>query len=146
MTGPLREQNSLSCSVYNSITFKIQCESDFGGYQLSVSLRLQIPTLIGILTIAQRFTNADHWFTWMHMPSFILRLRNPSRRGTIQPSLVLSALAYSILSQSSEDHLGAAGRAKAAALRDAAQSAFESSINAQWFCPTLAETAWVCLS
>ncbi|KDQ17256.1 hypothetical protein BOTBODRAFT_185963 [Botryobasidium botryosum FD-172 SS1] len=88
------------------------------------------------------FSTADHWFIWMHMPSFVLRLRNPTRRSAVQPSLVLAALAYSVLIQSSELHRGAVGREKAAALRQAAQASFEASVSARWFDPTLAQAAW----
>lgn len=70
-------------------------------------------------------------------------LFDPSRRISMQPSLVLSALAFATLMKSSETGLGAEGRRFAAWLRDAAQSSLEASLNVSWIEPSLAQAAFV---
>lgn len=74
---------------------------------------------------------------------FFEKLYNPGQRITLQPSLVLSALAVSILMKSSEADLGERGRSHALLLRDAAQSSLEASISTGWIEPSLAQAALV---
>lgn len=61
----------------------------------------------------------------------------------MQPALVLSALAMSVLIQSSEAELGMEGRRRAMILKDAAQASFAASFDAGWIDSTLAQAAWV---
>lgn len=68
-------------------------------------------------------------------------LDDERRARSLQPAFVLSALALSTLMRSSELERGAAGRARAVALRDAAQSALEAACSAQRVDMRLAEAS-----
>lgn len=70
-------------------------------------------------------------------------LYDPDARISMQPSLVLSALALSTLMKSSETGLGENGRRLSLWLRDAAQSSLDASISASWIEPSLAQAAFV---
>jgi hypothetical protein len=70
-------------------------------------------------------------------------LYDPNTRILVQPSLILSVLALSMLMKSSETGLGENGRRLSLWLRDAAQSSLEASINASWIEPSLAQAAFV---
>jgi len=63
---------------------------------------------------------------------------------SIQPSFIFAGLALATLMKSSEIEHGAAGRSRAMWLRDAAQTALQSSWTANWINATLAEAALVC--
>lgn len=82
----------------------------------------------------------------MNLPIFFEKLYDPLKRPSLQPSLVLSALALSTLMQSSETNLGDIGRQRALLLRDAAQSSLEASISAGWIDHSLVQAALVSYS
>jgi hypothetical protein len=93
------------------------------------------------------YNNAIYWLSFMNLPQFMSNLFDAQRRMYMQPSVVLSALAFSTLMKSSETGLGAEGRKFAEWLRDAAQSSLEASLSASWIEPSLAHAAFVsCMS
>jgi hypothetical protein len=91
------------------------------------------------------FKSSNHWFSFLHVQTFFTNYFDPRKRELIQPSLILAALSLASFWQSSEYENGAPGRERALRLRDEAQSALESSINARWIDDSLAQAAWVFL-
>ncbi|KAJ7496648.1 hypothetical protein FB451DRAFT_1017305 [Mycena latifolia] len=89
------------------------------------------------------FRASNHWFSFLHAPTFFSNLFDASKRQNIQPSLILAALAMSTFWQSSEIQRGHQGRVRALRFRDEAQSAMEASFNAGWVDDTLAQAAWI---
>lgn len=90
------------------------------------------------------FRASNYWFSFLHVPRFFAKFLDPKKRHDMQPSLVLAMCSLAIFWQSSEIGQGKTGRTLALKLRDEAQSALESSINAGWFTDELAQAAWVC--
>ncbi|KAJ3808453.1 hypothetical protein F5876DRAFT_90017 [Lentinula aff. lateritia] len=89
------------------------------------------------------FRASNYWFSFFHVPSFFGQFFDPVRRDTMQPSLILAALALSAFWQSSEIEQGRKGRIRALRLREEAQSALEASFNAGSIDETLAQAAWL---
>ena len=84
-----------------------------------------------------------HWASFLNIPRFFENTLDPSRRGTVQPSLFLSLLALGALVQSSELKGGAKGRARAIKLLDSAHSALQASLSSNWVDIGLVQAAWV---
>lgn len=89
------------------------------------------------------FRASNYWFSFFHVPTFFGSFFDPHKRETMQPSLILAALALATFWQSSEIGQGSAGRARALRFREEAQSALEASFNAGSIDETLAQAAWV---
>lgn len=92
------------------------------------------------------FRASNYWFSFFHVPRFFQKFLDPKKRYDMQPSLILAMCSLAIFWQSSEIGQGKTGRTLALKLRDEAQSALESSINAGWFTDELAQAAWVGIS
>lgn len=89
------------------------------------------------------FRTSSYWFSFFHIPRFFATFCAPQTRTQMQPALVLGALAFVTMLQSSEVQRGAAGRAFALVLRDRAQGALEASLNAGWVDEGLVKAAWL---
>ncbi|KAM6494149.1 hypothetical protein JOM56_010510 [Amanita muscaria] len=89
------------------------------------------------------FRASNHWFSFMHIPTFFGEFYDPVRREGIQPCLVLSLLAMATFWKSSEVEMAKQGRERALRLRDEAQAALEASINSRWIDETVVQAAWV---
>jgi hypothetical protein len=96
------------------------------------------------LTSDTRLDNTSYWLFFLNRDLLFDDISYSHRRQTLQPALVLSALAMATLMKSSQLELGAAGRARAVALRNAAQAAMEAACNARNVDYMLAEAAIVC--
>ena len=88
---------------------------------------------------------APCWVSFLHIPRFFDSLFSPVRRGTLQPSLLLSALALGQLTQSSEVEKGRKGRYRSLKLLDMAHGALEGSLATGWVDIGLAQAALVSL-
>ncbi|KAI1791304.1 hypothetical protein LXA43DRAFT_945720 [Ganoderma leucocontextum] len=78
------------------------------------------------------FQSSPCWVSYIHLPRFFETLFSPVRRRSLQPSLILAALALGTLFQSSEAEYGAKGRDKALKLLDMANGAIGSSLATGW--------------
>ncbi|EJF65111.1 hypothetical protein DICSQDRAFT_132648 [Dichomitus squalens LYAD-421 SS1] len=81
------------------------------------------------------------WISYLHLPRFFDKLFSPVRRNSLQPSLMLAALALGTFAQSSEAEYGAKGRAKSLKLLDMANGALEASLSTGWVDIGLAQAA-----
>ena len=86
---------------------------------------------------------APCWLSFLHIPRFFNTLFSPVRRNSMQPSLLLSALALGTLAQSSEVEGGYKGRLRSLKLLDMAHSALEGSLSTGWVDIGLAQAAFV---
>ncbi|OBZ70894.1 hypothetical protein A0H81_09169 [Grifola frondosa] len=102
-----------------------------GNPSLTVGLRETASRRI-MMDLRKLFHSVPFWFNFINVPRFFGALLDPSTRNTLQPSLILSALAVATFVQSSESGLGLRGRVRALALQEQAQSALEASLNAGW--------------
>lgn len=89
------------------------------------------------------FRASNYWFSFFNIPRFFSRLLDPVKRSSLQPSVVLAALAAANFIRSSEQENGAAGRSWALALLQEAQASLESSISARWIDESLVQASWV---
>ncbi|KAI0917327.1 hypothetical protein AcW1_007456 [Taiwanofungus camphoratus] len=89
------------------------------------------------------FRHSCYWFAFLNATRIFDCLRGPDSRTSLQPSLVLAALAISTFYQSSEEGQGAQGRDRALKLRDEAQSAFEVSLSTRWIDENLVQASWL---
>jgi hypothetical protein len=89
------------------------------------------------------FRASNYWFACFNVPRFFTRLCDPIKRTSLQPSLILAALAVANFIRSSDQEHGAAGRNWALTLLEQAQSSLESSINARWVDEGLVQASWV---
>ena len=92
------------------------------------------------------FTSSIWWLSFIHLPRFWDSILTPSRRVSVQPSVVLSALAIGVFIQSSEVERGAGGRTKALKLIDLAHSSLQASLASGWVDYGLVQAAWVSTS
>ncbi|TFK94583.1 hypothetical protein K466DRAFT_535614 [Polyporus arcularius HHB13444] len=81
------------------------------------------------------------WVSFLHLPRFFDALFNPVRRSSLQPSLLLSALALGAFAQGSEVENGAQGRQKALKLLEMAHGALEGALATGWVDIGLAQAA-----
>jgi hypothetical protein len=82
-----------------------------------------------------RFSETGHWLCFLNLTFFINMLWNPEERLKIQPAFILAGLALAELMRSSDSERGAAGRSRAAWLRESAQRALTvamSGANGDW--------------
>ncbi|KAG9021991.1 hypothetical protein FRB95_001010 [Tulasnella sp. JGI-2019a] len=99
--------------------------------------------------VCRFFKSAPIWLSFINVPLFFDMFHHTELRSAIQPSLVLSILAYSKLLQSEQDTKkrdpGERERLwrQSVALKDLAQASFEASYNAGWIDLPLAQAAWV---
>ncbi|TBU37373.1 hypothetical protein BD309DRAFT_1063742 [Dichomitus squalens] len=101
-------------------------------------------TVLRVLSDLRALFHASiDWVSFIHIPRFFETLLNPTTRGTMQPSLVISALAIGIFSQSSEAERGSAGRAKALKLIETAHSLLQASMASGWVNVELIQAAWL---
>ncbi|KAI0655607.1 hypothetical protein C8Q70DRAFT_423051 [Cubamyces menziesii] len=84
-----------------------------------------------------------YWASFIHLPRFFETLIDPTRRASIQPSLILAMLAMGKFVQSSELRLGAKGREQAWKLIDQAHAALQASLMSQWIDIGLIQAAWM---
>ncbi|RDX53272.1 hypothetical protein OH76DRAFT_1343377 [Lentinus brumalis] len=89
------------------------------------------------------FRASPHWFNFINLPRFFASLLDPRARHSIQPSLILGALALATFFRSHEGELGAGGRERALRLRDQAQSALEGSLSSRWVDHSLVQASWL---
>ncbi|RPD77848.1 hypothetical protein L226DRAFT_504311 [Lentinus tigrinus ALCF2SS1-7] len=89
------------------------------------------------------FRASPNWFNFINLPRFFASLLDPRARHSIQPSLILGALALATFFRSHEGELGADGRERALKLRDQAQSALEGSLSSRWVDHSLVQAAWL---
>ena len=89
------------------------------------------------------FRTSLSWYSFLNVPRFFCALLDPLRRTTVQPSLILGALANATLFQSSELEGGAKGRARALKLFEGAHAAFHASLASGWVDIGLVQAAWV---
>ena len=89
------------------------------------------------------FRSSFYWLSFVHIPRFFESLLDPVRRASMQPSLLLSALALGTLAQSSEADQGAVGRARALRLLEFADGALQASLASGWVDVGLAKASWV---
>jgi hypothetical protein len=76
-----------------------------------------------------RFSDTDHWLCFLNLTFFLDMLLNPEERLKIQPAFILAGLAMAELMRSSDSERGAAGRARAAWLREDAQTALSIAMS-----------------
>jgi hypothetical protein len=93
------------------------------------------------------FARSSHWFSFIHLPSFWTNFYSPQERasGSLQPGLLLSALALASLFRGSEIEGKIWARERANRLRAEAEAAVESSLASGWIDLGLAQAAWVCI-
>jgi hypothetical protein len=89
------------------------------------------------------FKSSSYWFSFLNVPRFYNTFMNPTCRGHMQPSLLLSLLAVSTFLQSTTRPCPEENRQKALMLRDEAQAALEASLYARAINGELAQAAWV---
>ncbi|KAI0356257.1 hypothetical protein OH77DRAFT_1423872 [Trametes cingulata] len=105
--------------------------------QRSKAMRRIVSDLRGL------FQSSLYWLSFIHLPRFFDMLFKPQRRATMQPSLLLSALAVGTLAQSSEIEEGAPGRMRALKLLEMADSALQASFASGWVDYGLVQAAWL---
>ncbi|KAI8971146.1 hypothetical protein BD414DRAFT_226070 [Trametes punicea] len=91
------------------------------------------------------FHSSLYWVSFLNIPRFFDDFLNPTRRTSLQPSLILSAIALGTLSQSSEAENGAPGRLRALKLLDLADSALQGSLASGWVDIGLVQASWLIL-
>ncbi|KAL7279745.1 hypothetical protein ACG7TL_006152 [Trametes sanguinea] len=91
------------------------------------------------------FRSSLYWVSFIHIPRFFNSILDPNLRSSLQPSLLLTALALGTLAQSSEAENGAAGRARALKLMDMADSALQASLASGWVDLGLVQASWLML-
>ncbi|KAI0044523.1 hypothetical protein FA95DRAFT_1562170 [Auriscalpium vulgare] len=89
------------------------------------------------------FRSTSYWFSFINVPRFYNNFLDPVRRSSMQPSLILSALAVSTYLQSSQLGRGENGRRMAMMLRNEAQSFFDASLSSRYVDEELAQAAWM---
>ncbi|OJT02079.1 hypothetical protein TRAPUB_7495 [Trametes pubescens] len=89
------------------------------------------------------FHSSLYWASFIHLPRFFDAVLNPARRATMQPGLMLSALAAGILAQSSEAERGAPGRERAVRLLGLADGAVQASLATGWVDIGLIQATWL---
>ncbi|KAI0365647.1 hypothetical protein BV20DRAFT_972889 [Pilatotrama ljubarskyi] len=110
---------------------------DITGEKRSKAMRRIVSDLRGL------FQSSLYWLSFIHLPRFFDMLFKPARRATMQPSLLLSALAVGTLAQSSEIEEGAPGRMRALKLLEMADSALQASFTSGWVDYGLVQAAWL---
>ncbi|KAI0697750.1 hypothetical protein C8T65DRAFT_806929 [Cerioporus squamosus] len=110
---------------------------------VSLSLAQRSAALNTIMSDLKSLLQASPcWVSFLHLPRFFDALFNPGvRRNTLQPSLLLSALALGVFAQSSESEHGARGRQKALKLLELAHGALEGALATGWVDIGLAQAA-----
>ncbi|KAI8971145.1 hypothetical protein BD414DRAFT_501078 [Trametes punicea] len=104
--------------------------------QRSVTLRRIISDLRAL------FHSSFYWVSFINMPRFFDSVLDPVRRASLQPSVLLSALAAGVFAQSSEADNSAAGRARALKLIELADGALHASLASGWVDVSLVTAAW----
>ncbi|KAG9033427.1 hypothetical protein FRB95_014793 [Tulasnella sp. JGI-2019a] len=95
------------------------------------------------------FKSSPVWLAFINVPLFFDMFHHTELRSAIQPSLVLSILAYSKLLQSERDTKRKDPEERerswkqSVALRNLAQASFDASYNAGWVDLPLAQAAWI---
>ncbi|KAJ6540138.1 hypothetical protein DFH09DRAFT_1175587 [Mycena vulgaris] len=92
------------------------------------------------------FSDTGHWLCFLNLEFFVNMLWNPEERLKIQPAFILAGLAMAELMRSSDSERGARGRARAAWLRDHAQTALQIAMSGgdgAWIDASLAEAALI---
>ncbi|KAG9006082.1 hypothetical protein FRB94_000987 [Tulasnella sp. JGI-2019a] len=95
------------------------------------------------------FKSSPVWLSFFNVPLFFDMFHHTELRSAIQPSLILSILAYSELLQSEGDtkrkdpEERERSWGQSVALRDLAQASFDASYNAGWIDLPLAQAAWI---
>ncbi|KAI0741707.1 hypothetical protein C8Q80DRAFT_1195731 [Daedaleopsis nitida] len=83
-----------------------------------------------------------YWASFIHPLRLLESMSDPSRRHTIQPSLVFSMLAVTELVRGSELKEGAASRIRALKLVEHAHCSLQASLNSNWVDIGLVQAAW----
>lgn len=107
---------------------------------------LQVPPSLFTLDThraSTRHHDAGNWLSFLNLPVFLRSLHNPQERLRLQPSFILSALALSILMQSSELEGKHHGRNQAVDLRNRAHEAVQARRIQNYLDEGLAEAALV---
>ncbi|KAF8189550.1 hypothetical protein K438DRAFT_2019010 [Mycena galopus ATCC 62051] len=106
----------------------------------------QYPLNDVVADLSYLFSDTGHWLCFLNLSFFLNMLWNPEERLKIQPAFVLAGLAMAELMRSSDSERGAAGRTRAAWLRDNAQAALTIAMsggNGDWIDASLAEAALI---
>ncbi|KAI0761983.1 hypothetical protein BD413DRAFT_606933 [Trametes elegans] len=111
---------------------------------VSLSSERRSATMRDIVTDLRAFFHASlYWASFIHLPRFFDTVLNSTKRGSMQPSLMLAALAVGTLSQSSEVEKGPAGRARALRLLNMAHGALQASLASGWVDIGLVQASWL---
>jgi hypothetical protein len=91
------------------------------------------------------FARSPSWFSFIHLPSFWTKFYSAQERasGSLQPGLVLSALALASFFRGSEIEGKTWQRERATRLKEEAEALVESSLAVGWIDLGLAQAAWV---
>ncbi|KAH9891993.1 hypothetical protein C8Q73DRAFT_701968 [Cubamyces lactineus] len=89
------------------------------------------------------FRSSFYWLSFVHIPRFFESILDPAHRASMQPSLLLSALALGTLAQSSDADKGAVGRARALRLLEFADGALQASLSSGWVDVGLVKASWL---
>ncbi|KAI0754622.1 hypothetical protein C8Q80DRAFT_1139976 [Daedaleopsis nitida] len=82
------------------------------------------------------------WANFVHPPRLFETVLSPTRRKFIQPSLLLSMLAFGALVEGSELKEGAKARRRAVKLVELAHAALQASLSCNWVDIGLVQAAW----
>ncbi|KZO96775.1 hypothetical protein CALVIDRAFT_97979 [Calocera viscosa TUFC12733] len=93
--------------------------------------------------IAYVFSFSPYFISFFNVPLFWTTFHSPSRRDTLQPSLVISFLALATFMRSSELGAGARGRQRALHIAEIARAYLQSSIDAGCIDAGLAQAAFM---
>ncbi|TFK82181.1 hypothetical protein K466DRAFT_666667 [Polyporus arcularius HHB13444] len=109
---------------------------------ISLSLAQRSTALNTIITDLKALLQASPcWVGFLHLPRFFNTLFDPARRSSLQPSLLLSALALGAFVQSSHAENGPRGREKALKLLELAHGALDGALATGWVDIGLAQAA-----
>ncbi|CDO69275.1 hypothetical protein BN946_scf185042.g177 [Trametes cinnabarina] len=113
---------------------------------LSLTAEQRSATMRSIVTdVRALFQSSLYWVSFINIPRFFNSILDPKLRGSMQPSLLLAALALGTLALSSEAENGAPGRARALKLIDLADSAVQASLASGWVDLGLVQASWLML-
>lgn len=111
---------------------------------LSLTPDRRLATVQHVVTdLRALFRSSLYWVSFINIPRFFDNLLHPTRRASMQPAFVLSALAVGVFSQSSDLEGGHRGRVKALKLVDYTHSALQASLASGWVDIGLIQAAWV---
>ncbi|KAJ7048334.1 hypothetical protein C8F01DRAFT_1192069 [Mycena amicta] len=136
---PLRSSHPSQLSPFAAP--KSAVESSQGAWWRSFLQEYPLNDIISDLTFV--FGDTGYWLSFLNLPSLLQMLWSAEDRAKLPPAFVLAALALAELMRSSEMERGAAGRARAAGLRQSAQAALDRAVDDPEIDYRLAEAALI---